>query len=496
MAVGFGSKTFTQATLCFALTLIVFAPVAHAAATSHVDVDWLLADCMSDISSVPLQTRLFFDDKASLPVSDFLTGTSLRLERAEGNDAHIRQGPLGPGYLYSNYRSEIVETTEYGSFELDLAGFFDESNVVIMPQAATTPGWATMSAPDGFEVKAPAGETVVRADPRDPYNSEPPALWFSGAMTDLTIGGQLRLLIEQTEFNVHANGKIDSYSAENERVTGDDTAMQVNYFLLYVTDARIVTKNVPVAVETYADLIDIHCVGTIFDAGASTPGATLSEPVPIASGFLSVSPRRNADRIDVGYTTIEAHAPAAASSNIGIAPSAFPYWGFLTALGFVATGGGVAAWRVHRKHPAAPESVPTQPSPQAAPRPKPGARSIPEMEHAYRQDPGNTVTALELGLAYARNKQPHDALPLLQLAIQEYPKMDAARYFTGIALLQIGRIDDGLRHLAYSFRLNALNVARFINEGDALAHGHHPRVRIMLARWSRQFQESNARGYV
>lgn len=125
-----------------------------------------------------------------------------------------------------------------------------------------------------------------------------------------------------------------------------------------------------------------------------------------------------------------------------------------------------------------------------------GPRSVRELERACRQDPGNTVLAFELGLAYASRGQPHQALPLLQRMIQEYPKMDVARYSVGLSLLELGRVDDGLRHLAYAFRLNALNVARFINEGPALRHGHDARVRRMLSQWSSHFQESMSRGYV
>ncbi|HEX9817257.1 MAG TPA: tetratricopeptide repeat protein [Candidatus Thermoplasmatota archaeon] len=487
-----------QSALYFALAAMLVAPLANAdLAAANTVVDKLVGECDSDLLFVPLQTRLFFHDKASIPISTFLTGTSLRIERAEGTDAHVSRGPLGSGYLYSNYRSDVVETFEHDSFQLDLLDFLADSSVIAMSEVAIQPTWATATAPNGFEVLAPVAEIVEYGDPRDAYQTEPVALRLLAGVTDLTIVGDMRFLIEQTEFRVRTETTTDVYRAENTRASGDETAEQVQYFILHVTDARLATTDSPVSAWVYADVLNIDCVGTIFDAtpSPSTPAGEISQPVPIATGDLDVSPRRDGDQIMVQFTVDETSDAVPEAANIGIAQSAFPYWGFIVALGVVATGGGVAAWRFHRKHPELPEARSVA-VPEAAPVPKRGPRTTQELEQAYRKDPANTVVALELGLAYAKQNKPHDALPLLQLAIEQYPKMDAARYFAGIALLEIGRIDDGLRHLAYAFRLNALNVARFINEGAALTHGQNPLVRAMLARWSRQFQESNARGYV
>ena len=495
MAVGLQSKTIAQSLLCLALAVTLFVPLSNAEVhAANIIVNELRGDCSGSLSFVPLQTRLYFDDKASMPATSVLTGSSIRIERAEGTDAHVGRGPLGSANLYSNYRSEVVETVELDAFGLDLTDFLPGSTLTVMPPPGATSHWASATIPNGFDVMAPIGEVASYSDPRDAFYSEPPALRTSAALTDLTIVGDLRFLVEQTEFRVRANERVETYRAEHASVANGDTVVQVRYYILHITDARLVMSNAPVSGDIYADILDIRCVGAILDAG-------VTNATPIATGILELSPRRVDDAINVDYTVQDDVGTAPAANQVGIARSAFPYWGLVVAFGLIGTGGGVAVWRGTRKGPPAPlalggEDVREARTPGAPTIEPPSPRTIPSLEQTYRDNPANTVVALELGLAYAKDKRPHEALPLLQLAIQEYPKMDAARYFAGIALLDIGRIDDGLRHLAYSFRLNALNVARFINEGAALAHGHEPRVRAMLAQWSRQFQDANARGYV
>ena len=122
-------------------------------------------------------------------------------------------------------------------------------------------------------------------------------------------------------------------------------------------------------------------------------------------------------------------------------------------------------------------------------------RALTDIEAAYHADPLSDPLALELGLAYANLKRPHDAVPLLQHAIRSYPKLDLARYYAGVSLLAVDRVEDGLKHLEYAFRLSPVNVARFINDGAAHKFGRHAEVRRLLARWSKNFQDARDRGY-
>ncbi len=460
-----------------------------------VRVGRLLADCHATFELVPLKTRLFFDEAASVPAQGFLAGSKLTLQRGEGDDTHVRRAAIGSGNLYSHYQTQIVETREFGPFKGDLAQYFEGSTLTIMPHG-TVDAIVDLGTPMGFEVAARVPVDVRNADPRDAYNSDPGAPRLAAAIADLRMTGNFTILIEQTGFMVASEGKMESFVAEDSyTINSEVAAKKVHYYILRVQNGVLRIEQPPVAAQVFSDAMDIRCDGAIYDGGASDRIDGIGNARRIASGLLTVQPKLAAeDQIDVRFTVEERPSTPVASTNVGVARSAFPYWGLVAAFGFVALGGGATAWKFSRKPVPDAEPLPTEHSAPAVTPLIP--RAIPDMEAAYRQDPSNMVVALELGLAYTKNKQPNDALPLLQLAIHEHPKMDAARYFAGIALLEIGRIDDGLRHLAYSFRLNALNVARFINEGDALAHGHHPRVRAMLARWSRQFQESNARGYV
>lgn len=492
-------STLASATFVVIVFGLGFLPLAEATPlSSHAFVDRLVGECAADIAAVQLQTQLFFDEQASLPVSSFVTGSRLVLERAEGTDARIYSEPVSPGAWYSNYNSHVVETRTYGEFKIDLADFDDGAKVTILPQVGASPGWSSAVAPAGFDVAIPVGGAELRNDdPRLAFYELPPAPTLSAGLQNLAIGGDLRLLVEQTTFTVTHPGGVHGFrSHESERLGVGASAKQIVYYVLHVEGARLVLNSYPIAARVFANILDLECDGSIFDGSANGQADTGESHSPIASGLLQVRPRLTQENaLDVAFTQLERPSPMAATNAASVAQSAFSFWTIFAVLGLVASG-GAAGWRL-RRAPATTSSTASRiaPTPSAT-APRPGPRDIPQLEVAYRADAGNAVLALELGLAYAKQKRPHDAVPLLQLAVQAYPKMDAARYFCGVALLDLGRVDDGLRHLSYSFRLNALNVARFINEGPVHVHGQNPRVRAMLARWSRHFQESSSRGYV
>ncbi|MBI2076992.1 MAG: CDC27 family protein, partial [Euryarchaeota archaeon] len=186
----------------------------------------------------------------------------------------------------------------------------------------------------------------------------------------------------------------------------------------------------------------------------------------------------------------EFSAPRQAASTLATTADWLPLGGVVAA--FFVLGLATYGWR----HNHLPRSASLPASARSAnPIAPPHHTAIDHVENTYRADPGNIQAALELGLTYGRAGRHEEALPLLLLAVQSFPKVEAVRYQAALALLAVGRAQDAVNHLEYAFRLNPLNVARFLKEGPVVEHGEKPPVSALLRRWSRNFNETSNRGY-
>jgi hypothetical protein len=483
---------------------LLLSPIALASSGEMREkVGGLLGECEASVSGTPELIELRFDSEISKREATLVSGASAILREGQGSDVRLMRPESPNTPLYSHWDSRYVSSTTLKGFELATLRYHPEAMLRVLP---TAPRMGAV-APNGFTVvPATPGTTLPYEDPRHAFYLEPELPKIRAALDGFEIVGDFVVLIENVEFLVTDSKATNRYDARDSKTGGSSAYVDnVHYFVLEVTNGRLAVSQLVGTDFLAADAV-LGCTGSLFEMTPVTRVGEVSSPRLIATGSFTVRSSVEDGLIAAVIEEMQPQGSAGTATTVAVPNGGQPYWTLFAIITLTATASGLVVSRLRNTASAGPVVVPVpastpapQPSPAAARRPespKPGARSISELESAFREDSSDIAVALELGLAYSKSQRPHDALPLLQLAIQAYPKLDAARYFGAVTLLELGRVDEAVRHLSYAFRLNPLNVARFINEGAAEIHGRHPKVRGLLASWSRRFQEANARGYV
>lgn len=386
---------------------------------------------------------------------------------------------------YSHESHKAVAAWTYQDATLMLLRPGDGANLVIVDNGTVESTLATTST---FRLAPPgtldAGTGSVNNDPYDPKGRferrEAASVHLSQEYPDLALRGDFTIRVGEMTFCIEERGVHTEHKAWNQRF--DTAAASLRNETFFVVDVfggelRLGVYARRIAMYTPDAAIDLD--GTLELLG--------SDPVTLR-GLVHA----DADAFTPNEFRLSYHATDRLVAE-SIAPmpderSTLPWIGTL-AFGAVALGSGAWAVRSHRRaHPA---RLAAAPKPEASAA-KPGLAAS---ESAYAKDPGNITLGLDLGLSYLKAGRVQDALPLLLMATQAYPKAEVARYSAGLALLEVGRVQEAVDQLHYAFRLNPLNVARFLKEGPAASHGKHPLVRDLLGRWARVFHDAHHRGY-
>lgn len=433
-----------------------------------------------------------------------LRGESGRLEEYSIVQPSV-ENPLAAGNLVRYTHESEGQVENLGPFELTSIGLTEDSYVWLdAPEGA----WADAHVVDRFlavplrtdDLAAPTGDTArERFD-----NRSHEGIKLMATFEELRVAGHLFLLLGEMDFRIQSEQTTEYSATRKDNSQGGAHVVAETYYILEVTEAELDFGSVPLPCWQYTRRVGIGFEGALFDVPAVPEPASPRDPLPppprrpgLVQGAFEGSLEERGGQLSLSFIT----APAKAFDVAGTvaAPAAGPnyFWAALFVLGIVASASAAYGLHGHRLgrslRPLAAAAPP--PSAAAPAKPAPVANDVSSLEAAYRADPGNIALALELGLAYGGARRHGDALPLLQLAIRAFPKVDAARYQAGLALLELGRVENAIDQLQYAFRLNPLNVARFVSEGAAQAHGHHAEVRSLLARWSRAFHEAHNRGY-
>lgn len=438
--------------------------------------------------------------------SGFLVEYTVDVVRVDSN------GPI-PRYQHAAWGHE--RRWELGAFELRFVSLDQDAQLRIHTNATLQAEMGTqwgfrLSGSDRAGVPEGAFASTGTTDPRNEFYAVP-----KGQLSLLqeTVSGRLtggfRALILESGFEVASGGASQSFVAESRKdLSGGPSGAHkttVNFFVLQVPQGSATFRQLLAESWVYAPRVD----GS-WDGGLQVPEAhgTLS----VAGGaryfvgeqFDYEGPVgvRAFPKADAGGGTLVALSlvldePPAASASASMVRSTTPQaslWAI--PLGVLVAGAGIGGLvsHVQRVHQVARMALQraTQATGRAQPEPK---GSLDRLEREFRSHPNKLGVALELGVRYSEAGRPVDALPLLLLSIRSYPRSDAARYHAALCLLQMGRYEEAGRHLEYAFRLNPLNVARFLKEGPASVHGQRPEIRTVIEQFARSFHESSSRGY-
>ena len=364
-------------------------------------------------------------------------------------------------------------------------------------------GLTLMPAPDdrvGASLK-PTGEDL----PREEFDVPPNGLARLVQNNSVAaFAGSFNVLIEQASFRITAAGDTETFSTERwHQQAGTSSAWTQTWYTLRVEEgsyhAAAIQGNLMLRAETF----ELHHTGSLNlhqasgrilypDVVRSIEGQDidLAGTLTATSSSVKKSDGAYALRFDFDQVSSEAAPEGGKALSFG-ANAWWPFTGIFGA--FFLVGAALYGWRhvpILRATP-----MPAAEKPAPASQQKARATSLALMENTFRDNPENVQAAIELGLTYGRAGRHEEALPLLLLSIQSFPKVEALRYQAALGLLAIGRDEDAATHLEYAFRLNPLNVARFLKEGPARAHGQKPPIAGLLRRWSRNFHESSNRGY-
>jgi hypothetical protein len=346
---------------------------------------------------------------------------------------------------------------------------------------------------------------AVATDPWDPefrfYTIPEGYVEVSQRVGQLAGTGAFTLQLKDMQFSVGSGSQRASFDARaRPPLVPNDNVSQRNgtYYLVEAVGGSYDTNGLSGRCSSFSKTLDLDLRGSLVVPSANGEATSPDGPRAFSDERLDLNGRlhgsitsapgtKNGVRLEFRQES----APIGHAESTSRASMGGPQWilplSVVGALGLC--GVAAATWSPLRHRlgvlPAL-APVPTVPSPPAP---------LVAMEAAFRADAGNVQGALELGLEYVKAGEHEKALPLLLMSVRNFPKSDVARYACALAFLHAHRDEEAVRHLDYAFRLNPLNVARFIKEGPAHRHGRKPQVEALLRRWARVYHESNARGY-
>lgn len=420
-------------------------------------------------------------------------GTILRahkivLTEYEGLGAEVGlAGTIRP----SHERHKPIERWTFHEASLMLLRPWPGASLVLAHNGTTE---ATLDAKAQFRIDPPGSiDDQSYGTGQDPYapgyrfnRRDPASLRVTQSFPQLGIRGDFSIKVSDLTFCLEQGGVHSEFRAFKQRAGSDSTpSVEFTNETFYVLDvfggtlelgayARSLTAYMPRLTVDVTGVLEI-----LGDEYRDLRGEVYADARAVGD-----------DRFQVSYVT---RPPDARSEAEAVRPETGPGVPWL-ASGLLALAlVGSTAWGVRGHLRQRAPSV-GKPVPEALPA-QPPSGGLQATEANFRRDPSNVLLGLELGIAYHKAGRTEEALPLLLLATQAYPKTDVARYHAGLALLEIGRADEGVKHLHYAFRLNQVNVARFLKEGPAAQHGRHPLVRELIARWARVFHDAQHRGY-
>ncbi|MDP9148259.1 MAG: sulfatase-like hydrolase/transferase, partial [Acidobacteriota bacterium] len=76
--------------------------------------------------------------------------------------------------------------------------------------------------------------------------------------------------------------------------------------------------------------------------------------------------------------------------------------------------------------------------------------AVPKLERVLAQEPQMTIAQMQLGIAYARMKNPAKAVPLLQAAVQRQPDSGMGHYELGLALFDSGDLQGAAPEFSFA----------------------------------------------
>lgn len=436
-------------------------------------------------------------DRANLELTAFTKpGTLLQADRIvvtqwQSSGARLRlTDNIDPGHE----RLSKGETWTFHKASLLLLRPAAGAAVVLVDNGTAEVTLATAAA---FRIQPPGsvpGESFgFSRDPYDPSyrftHREPSSLSLHQDFPLLRLRGDFSLKISELTFCLQQGGIDREFRSLTQRA-GTDTgprAAELENKTFYVVDVfggELDAAGYVRRLDAYLPQLAIDVQGAleiIGDEYRELRGSVHAEAKPLTM-----------DRFEVAYRHL-ASEPAGSVALTSAAPASPVPWIGSLLLGLAVAGG--TTWGVRQQQRRNPAKAPLSAGLPATGPPPPAPTTLAAAESAYRRDPANLLLGLELGMAYLKEDRVDDALPLLLLATQAYPKADVARYHAGLALLMAGRTEDAVKQLHYAFRLNPFNVARFLKEGPAASHGRNPLVRELLSRWARVFHDTQHRGY-
>lgn len=492
--------------------LVLAAPIAAANVTGTITTEEVID--VTGQGEVAFQTglvALYLNPSNSAPRPEvfWVNGGSGRLVEYV-IEFYFVDSPDGiPDYMHTRYVNESTWNLDDFDMRLTRLGPAPElriqSNDTVVARASVEPEIRLAASEYN---SAPPSKRVGPAHSHAAFY-EPPEnqVLISKRQVSAEFRGDFRLLIDQLSFQIETSEGLREFAAETRQDSPSAPPMfaktTLNYFVLHVEQGLVRAADLAAATSMYAPtaradwrggLLIPHASGTMSADGS--PRRLFGESVDLTGQFQAEFSRLRAPQpqplVAVGLRLDDVPAEAKASRTTS---GPFTSWGSLwVVFGVAGVGVGVGGLLLQMHQARAGAQQPARPA--ASPRRKAPARgSLEALEASYRRQPGRTALALDLGVRYAEKGRHADALPLLLMAIRSYPRTEAPRYHAAVALLNLGRVEEAARHLEYAFRLNPLNVARFVQEAAATPHGRDPTIERVMQRFAREFQEANARGY-